>query len=62
MEIELGIMLPDITEIITGADNIHRLTLASASHIRESLDTSIDSIAPESIVSEIYVELYEKSS
>jgi two-component system, OmpR family, sensor histidine kinase VicK len=52
MEIELGIMLPDRTEIITGADNIHRLTLASASHIRESLDTSIDSIAPESIVAE----------
>jgi hypothetical protein len=52
MEIELGIMLPDRTEIITGADNIHRLTLASAPHIRVSLDTSIDSNAPASLVAE----------
>ena len=52
MEIESGMMLPERTEIITGADNIHRLTLASAPHIRESLDTSIDSVAPQVIVSE----------
>lgn len=52
MEIEVGIMLPEITEIITGADNVERLTLASAPHIRERLDTSIDSKAPESILAE----------
>jgi two-component system sensor histidine kinase VicK len=52
MEIELGIMLPERTEIITGSDNVHRLTLASAPHITKSLDTSIDSTAPEVIVSE----------
>jgi Histidine kinase-, DNA gyrase B-, and HSP90-like ATPase/His Kinase A (phospho-acceptor) domain len=51
MEMESGIMLPERTEIITGADNIHRLTLASAPHIRESLDTSIDSNAPRSLTS-----------
>jgi two-component system, OmpR family, sensor histidine kinase VicK len=51
MEMESRIMLPERTEIITGADNIHRLTLASAPHIRESLDTSIDSNAPRSLTS-----------
>jgi two-component system sensor histidine kinase VicK len=51
MEMESGIMLPERTEIITGADNIHRLTLASAPHIRESLNTSIDSNAPRSLTS-----------
>jgi two-component system, OmpR family, sensor histidine kinase VicK len=52
MEIESGMMLPERTEIITGSDNVHRLTLTSAPHIRESLDTSIDSRAPESILAE----------
>jgi two-component system, OmpR family, sensor histidine kinase VicK len=52
MEIEVGIMLPEQTEIITGADNVEHLTHASAPHIRESLDTSIDSKAPESLLAE----------
>jgi two-component system, OmpR family, sensor histidine kinase VicK len=52
MEIEVGIMLPGVTEIITEADNLERLTLESAPHIRERLDTSIDSKAPESILAE----------
>ena len=50
MEIELGIMLPERTEIITGADNILRLTLESIPHIRESLDNCIDSNNPASFV------------
>jgi two-component system, OmpR family, sensor histidine kinase VicK len=52
MEIEVGIMLPEQTEIITGADNVEHLTHASAPHIRKSLDTSIDSKAPESLLAE----------
>ena len=36
MEMEFGIMLPERTEIITGAENILRLTLSSFPHIRES--------------------------
>ncbi|HYY67790.1 MAG TPA: hypothetical protein VE572_05535, partial [Nitrososphaeraceae archaeon] len=50
MEMELGIMLPERTEIITGADNILHLTLASFPHIKESLDNCIDSNAPASFV------------
>jgi two-component system, OmpR family, sensor histidine kinase VicK len=50
MEMELGIMLPERTEIITGADNILRLTLASFPQIRESLDNCSDSNSPASFV------------
>jgi two-component system sensor histidine kinase VicK len=50
MEMESGIMLPERTEIITGADNILRLTLASFPHIKVSLDNCIDSSAPASFV------------
>ena len=50
MELESGIMLPERTEIITGADNILRLTLASFPHISESLDNCIDSNSPTSFV------------
>ncbi|MDQ4067083.1 MAG: hypothetical protein M3114_05805, partial [Thermoproteota archaeon] len=46
MEMESGIMLPERTEIINGADNILRLTLESCPHIGESLDNCIDSITP----------------
>jgi nitrogen-specific signal transduction histidine kinase len=48
MELESGIMLPERTEIISGADNILRLTLES--DIRESLDNCIDSTSPVSFV------------
>ena len=50
MELELGIMLPERTEIITGADNILRLTLGSVPQIRKSLDNCIDSNSPASFV------------
>ena len=50
MEMESGIMLPERTEIITGADNILRLTLSSFPHIRESLDNCSDSNSPASFV------------
>jgi two-component system sensor histidine kinase VicK len=50
MELESGIMLPERTEIITGADNILRLTLGSVAHTRESMDNCIDSNAPASFV------------
>src|SRR5918996_2015669 len=50
MELESGIMLPERTEIITGADNILRLTLESIPHTRESMDNCIDSNAPASFV------------
>ena len=50
MELESGIMLPERTEIISGADNILRLTLESVPHIRASLDNCIDSNSPTSFV------------
>jgi two-component system sensor histidine kinase VicK len=50
MEMESGIMLPERTEIINGADNILRFTLESAPHIRDSLDNCIDSNSPASFV------------
>jgi two-component system sensor histidine kinase VicK len=50
MEMESGIMLPERTEIITGADNILSLTLESVPHIRERLDNCIDSNSPASFV------------
>jgi two-component system, OmpR family, sensor histidine kinase VicK len=50
MEMESGIMLPERTEIINGADNILRLTLESVPHIRASLDNCIDSNSPASFV------------
>jgi two-component system sensor histidine kinase VicK len=50
MEMESGIMLPERTEIINGAENILRLTLESVPHIRASLDNCIDSNSPTSFV------------
>jgi nitrogen-specific signal transduction histidine kinase len=50
MEMESGIMLPERTEIISGADNILHLTLESVPHIRASLDNCIDSNSPASFV------------
>jgi len=50
MEMESGMMFPERTEIINGADKILRLTLESFPHIRESLDNCIDSTSPASFV------------
>jgi two-component system sensor histidine kinase VicK len=46
MEMESGIMLPERTEIITGADNIARLTIESVPHVMERLDNCLDSNTP----------------
>lgn len=35
MEMESGIMLPERTEILAGADNIARLTIESVPHVIE---------------------------
>jgi hypothetical protein len=50
MEIESGIMLPERTEIITGADNIARLTIDSVPHVMEQLDNCLDSNTPASFI------------
>jgi hypothetical protein len=50
MEMESGIMLPERTEIITGADNIARLTIDSVPHVMEQLDNCLDSNTPASFI------------
>jgi hypothetical protein len=50
MEMESGIMLPERTEIITGADNIARLTIESVPHVMEQLDNCLDSNTPASFI------------
>jgi two-component system, OmpR family, sensor histidine kinase VicK len=50
MEMESGLMPLERTEIISGADNILRLTFASFPHVTESLDNCIDSNGPASFV------------
>jgi two-component system sensor histidine kinase VicK len=50
MEMESGIMLPERTEIITGADNIARLTIESVPHVIEQLDNCLDSNTPASFI------------
>jgi two-component system, OmpR family, sensor histidine kinase VicK len=50
MEMESGIMLPERTEIITGADNIARLTIESEPHVLGQLDNCLDSNTPASFI------------
>jgi two-component system, OmpR family, sensor histidine kinase VicK len=50
MELESGVMLPERTEIITGADNIARLTIESVPHVMEQLDNCLDSNTPASFI------------
>jgi two-component system, OmpR family, sensor histidine kinase VicK len=50
MEMESGIMLPERTEIISGADNIARLTIESVPHVKEQLDNCLDSNTPASFI------------
>jgi two-component system sensor histidine kinase VicK len=50
MEMESGIMLPERTEIITGADNIARLTIESVPHVIGQLDNCLDSNTPASFI------------
>lgn len=48
MEMESGIMLPERTEILAGADNIARLTIESIPHVMGQLDNCLDSNTPAS--------------